>query len=453
MAKRGYPGWPEGKEKKAYWQWKQGVRTKEEYTFLTQACRDLVRKAKAALELRLASGIKDNKKSFFKYIGSKKSQGNIGPLQGRTGQLVTDAREKAELFNKFFASVFLSADNGVLSGDSLERPGKDESPPTVISDLVNDYLEGLDVSRSAGPDDLHLWVLRELAGIIAEPLARLFEDSWYSGQVPEDWKRANVVPIFKKGRKEEPGNYRPVSLTSILGKVFEKIIKGHICESPAGEVMLRGNQHGFVLGQSCLTNLGSFYDQVTKSLDGKEDIDVIFLDFQKAFDTVSHPILAGKLRDCGTDECTVTWVANWLQGQTQRVGVDGSMSTWKGVGSGVPQGSVLGPVPFNIFISDLDEGVESTLFKFTDDTKLCGKVNTPAGRDRIQADLNRLEKWADQNRMQFNKDKCTVLHLGRGNQHYGYRLGAAPLGSTEAERDLGVRIDSRIIRVTNATKQ
>ena len=177
--------------------------------------------------------------------------------------MAMDAREKAELFNKFFASVFLSADNGVLLGDSVERPGKDASPPTVSSDLVKDYLGGLDVSKLVGLDDLHPWVLRELAGVIVEPLARLFKDSWCSGQVPEDWKRASVVPIFKKGRKEEPGNYRPVSLTSILGKVFEKIIKGHICESPAGEVMLRGTQHGFVPGRSCLTNLVSFYDQVT----------------------------------------------------------------------------------------------------------------------------------------------------------------------------------------------
>ena len=149
MAERRYPGWPEGKEKSVL-AVEAGAGTQEEYTSLPRACRDLVRKAKAALELRLASGIKDNKKSLFKYIGSKKKPyGNIGPLWGGQGRaVVMDAGEKAELCNKVFASVSLSADNGALLGDSVERPGKEASPPTVSSDLVKNYLEGLDVSKS-----------------------------------------------------------------------------------------------------------------------------------------------------------------------------------------------------------------------------------------------------------------------------------------------------------------
>ncbi|XP_059585868.1 uncharacterized protein LOC132251171 [Alligator mississippiensis] len=166
--------------------------------------------------------------------------------------------------------------------------------PRVSDDLVRELLEGLDVFKSAGLDNLHPRVLRELAEVIAGPLAPLYEHSWCSGVVPEAWKRANVVPIFKKGRKEDPGNYRPVSLTSILGKLSERIILARVHEGPAGEVMLRGNQHGFIRGRSYQTNLVAFYDQVTKSLDAGVAVDVVFLDFRKAFDTVSHPILIKK---------------------------------------------------------------------------------------------------------------------------------------------------------------
>ena len=158
----------------------------------------------------------------------------------------------------------------------------------------------------------------------------------------------------------------------------------HICEGQAAEVMLRGNQHGFVRGRSCQTNLVAFYDQVTESLDASVTVDVVFLDFRKAFDTVSHPILVKKLGVCGVDAYVVRWVANWLEGRTQRVVVDGSFLTWRNVGSGVPQGSVLGPALFNIFISDLDKEVKSTLFKFADNTKMLGDVGMLEGRNRLQ---------------------------------------------------------------------
>ena len=133
--------------------------------------------------------------------------------------------------------------------------------------------------------------------------------------------------------------------------------------------MLKGNQHGFIRGRFCQTNLIAFYDQVTKALDADVAVDVVFLDFSKAFDTVSHPVLIKKLDDCGIGAYTVRWIADWLKGRTQRVVADGSYSTWGEVGSRVPQGSVLGPALFNLFISDLDDGVKSNLFKFADDTK------------------------------------------------------------------------------------
>ena len=198
-----------------------------------------------------------------------------------------------EVLNAFFASVF--SGNTGCSLDTqypelAEGDGEQNVALTIHKELVGDLLRHLDVRKSMGPDGIHPRVLRELAEELAKLLSIIYQQSWLSGEVPVDWQLANVTPIYKKGRRADLGNYRPVSLTSVPGKLVEQIVLRVITRHLQGKQAIRPSQHGFMKGRSCLTNL-IFYDQVTCLVDEGKAVDVVYLDMIKAFDTVSHSIL------------------------------------------------------------------------------------------------------------------------------------------------------------------
>ena len=262
------------------------------------------------------------------------------------------------------------------------------------------------------------------------------------GDFPVEWKEANIIPLFKKGSRSKSENYRPVSLTSVICKLLERLIKDHLVDFLVKNKLINTSQHGFLKARSCLTNMLCFWEDVTKWVDEGSPVDIIYLDFKKAFDKMPHQRLLLKLKAHGIGNSMINWIEKWLIDRRQRVVVDGEVSNWKSVLSGVPQGSVLGPILFLIYINDLDDDITSKVLKFADDTKVFRKIKSDADRQHLQDDLNKLIEWSEKWQMLFNFGKCKCLHTGHGNENAQYTMGGTVLNTTVKEKDLGLTISA-----------
>ena len=424
-----------------------------------------VRAAKRKFERKLAKTAKANPKSFYAYVRSRcKTKDKVGPIKDAKGNVVNEDKLAAEILNAYFASVFTEEDSSSLQ--ELEARVKSNLSVHQQSELVEitskkvlDKLNKLQINKSSGGEGLPSRVLRELSNEICVPLANLMQRSLIEGFVPDDWKIADVTPIFKKGKKSDPANYRPVSLTSQIGKVMESILKDDMLDHIRKYNLITDTQHGFVSRRSCLTNLLVFLEEVTKYIDNGHPVDAIYLDFQKAFDKVPHKRLLLKVRDMGFSVNVCNWIENWLVERKQRVRLNGWYSNWENVKSGVPQGSILGPLLFVIFINDLEKGVLSRLLKFADDTKLLGIVGTPEEVEVLRNDLKLLVNWSKDWQMLFNVAKCKVIHFGSRNAEADYSMEGSNLESITEERDLGIlihnslKVEKQCMKAANAANQ
>ena len=433
------------RSKKAAYKTYRRTKRPEEYLNYCQArnqARWATRKALRSFEKSLAEDAKRNTKSVFKYVNSKlKTKSTIPELCTEDGMKTSDI-EKANALNEFFASVFTSENPTVPEPEVvLENSIQDLD---ISQTAVERKLKKLKIDKSPGPDCLHPRVLKELAEVISSPITDLMQISLNSGILPSGWKDGHITAIHKKGNKSSPDNYRPVSLTSQICKLMESVIRDHIMDFFTGNNIISESQHGFVPGRSCSTQLLECLDRWTNALDQGKSADVVYLDFSKAFDSVPHQPLIRKLHALGIRGKILDWCESFLVGRRQRVVVNGSVSKWEPVKSGVPQGSVLGPLMFVVYINDMPEVASSIMKLFADDAKLYRDVDTPHDIEQLKEDLNRVTQWSDRWQMTFNAKKCQVLHLGSRNQKTQYQMLDQTIASAEVVKDLGVHIDSKL---------
>ena len=369
-------------------------------------------------EKNISKNCKRNAKSFWKYVNSKlKRSTGICNLIKSDGTLTTSDKDKAQVLNEFFSSVFTS--ENIKNVPILKPHNNNTFIPEILltSTAVKNKLNNLKVDKATGPDKIPPFLLKSLSEELSHPISMIFNKSLSEGYVPSQWKEAEVTAIHKKGDKNKPNNYRPVSLSCILCKILESFISENIQNYMEQYHLFNDAQHGFRRQRSCVTQLLDVMNTLTNLIDNNYNVDILYLDFSKAFDTVPHKRLLYKLNSYGIEGNLLKWIESFLTNRKQRVKVNGEYSDYAPVTSGIPQGSILGPLLFIIFINDLPEGVSNFCKIFADDTKLFGTTDNHLS---IQNDLNLLMKWSEDWQLKFNVDKCNVLHIGKNNPKNDY---------------------------------
>ena len=421
------------------------------YNQLRNSYQDKLREAELEYNTKLSASLKNpkcKKKAWWRTVKHflNQNQSSAIPSLLFEGKQIPDNPSKAQIFNTFFLS------QGIIDTSAIQIPPVANTAYNVLSNLiindkeVLDVLKTLDVTKATGPDGVSIRLLKEAAPFIYKSLTRLFNLSLQSKKFPTDWKRAHVTPLFKSGDMMSCNNYRPISLLSCTGKVMEKVIFKHVFNFFRDNQVISSNQSGFMPGDSTVNQLLSLYHELALAIDQQKEIRIVFLDISKAFDKVWHDGLLYKLERNGIKGNLLSWFKDYLHNRQQRVVLNGHSSSWGAITAGVPQGSVLGPLLFLIFINDLVNIVNSKIKLFADDTCLYISVDDVAeAAATINSDLSSVEGWAKDWAVSFNALKTDAMLISRKHHtvnHPPLVFQGHQLTDVQQHKHLGIVIKS-----------
>lgn len=393
-------------------------------------------------EKNIESKIKYNSKCFFAYTKSMQKSNFLPSIMKYKDQISENLQDTTNLFAQYFSSVYTNSGNSAV----LQCQNNCENYfPLSIMDIET-VIKSLDRNKINSPDGIPIIFYKNTMESIMTPIFLLFKISLKSMQYPSVWKISNITPIHKSGDHTNVENYRPISILSAIAKIFDKLIYKHIHLKT--KELVTAHQHGFTVGKSTVTNLLEYVDYIANNMMRGGQIDVIFMDLAKAFDKIQHNILIRKLSQYPLDPCLMILLQSYLTERKQFVCVYGEKSHCITPNSSVPQGSVLSPLLFALFINDLAPLINSNLLLFADDLKVFRKINDHEDARALQVDIDTISNWCDLNGLELNIKKCNNITFTRKSQatthQYLYKLNGTTLSRVSSCRDLGIIFDSKL---------
>lgn len=368
--------------------------------------------------------------------------------------MITDSLTVAETFNNYFCEVAQSDGNYKImeefsdhsSVKVIAEKSGDQSFKfaPVRANYIRGFLDNFNPRKAVGCDKISQRLLHLSSPVISEPLTCLINHFINNRQWPTVWKSSDIVPVFKKGSMTDKTCYRPVSVLTALSKLYEKVMFDQIYE--AFYWRLSPNLSGYLKGHSCCTALLKMTEDWRACLDRRETVAVVAVDLSKAFDSVCHPLLLAKLKAYGFTDDALELMTAYLLGRRQRVKLDGAYSQWRTIMAGVPQGSLLGPLLFNMYVNDLNYFVANTSLRlYADDTTEYASDASPIVLQYVlNSDLSALSRWFAGNYLQINAAKTQAVAIGPSLYEYEFHLNDKIVVTEDTLKILGVILDSKL---------